>query len=86
MPITTLLSAAAGELPSSDQIVADGATVRVSVTGQGTILIEPKLTSGYGAGIEMGGSGARHGFISGPMTFRAYRPAQSAAGLDVETA
>ena len=86
MPITTLLAAAPGAASSADQVVADGATVRVSVTGSGTVLVEPKLATGYGQGEYMGGTGARHGYVSGPMTFRVSRPADSSAGVDVEAA
>lgn len=85
MPITTLLAAASGAASSADYPIASGATVRVSATGQGTILIEPKMASGYGVGEPLGGSGMRHGFLTGPLTFRATRPSDSSAGLDVES-
>jgi len=86
MPISTLLAAAPGAASSADQIIADGAALRFTVTGQGSLLLEPKLPTGYGPGEEVGGAGIRSGYLYGPLTFRATRPADSSAGLAVETA
>lgn len=86
MPISTLLAAATGAANSADVIVADGTAVSLTMTGQGTVMVQPKTVSGYGPGEELGGAGKRDAQVYGPRTFRVTRPADSAAGVDIEAA
>jgi hypothetical protein len=83
---TTVLAAAPGAADSSDVIVNSGATVSLTVTGAGTIQLQKKLVSGYDTGETLGGTGRRWVQVSGPFTFRASRPAESSAGLEMEAA
>lgn len=86
MAITTLLAAASGAANSADVAVSDGSSVTLTATGQGTIAIQPKTVSGYSNGETFGGAGVRTVQLSGPLTFRAVRPADSAAGVSMEAA
>ena len=84
--ISTLLAAGSGAASSADVEVLDAAAVRLTATGQGTVLVEPKMVSGYGPGEVFGGAGARTVMVYGPVTFRVTRQADSAAGADMEAA
>jgi len=84
--ISTLLAAGTGAASSSDVEVQDGFAARLTVSGAGSLLVEPKVPDGYAAAETIGGTGIRSVMIYGPITFRVTRPHDSSAGAVLEVA